>query len=91
MRVVRLSRRATRDLDALPKKTAQRVIATLNALGDDPRSAALDIKALVGQRPWLRLRVGSYRILFRTDKDVVLVARVIDRKDLDRAVRSLPD
>ena len=51
------------------------------------------MKALVGRRPWRRSRVGGHRIVFRpADKGrVILVARVVDRKELERALRSLPD
>jgi mRNA interferase RelE/StbE len=88
---VELSRRAVKDLDSLPKRSVKRIVDALVELGGDPESTSRDVKALVGKRPWRRLRIGNYRVLFRTEGDVVLVARVIDRKELDRAVRSLPD
>jgi mRNA-degrading endonuclease RelE of RelBE toxin-antitoxin system len=94
----------------------------------------LDVKALKGAPPWLRLRVGDYRILYRPltpfevrtlqdDREIsalvrehrgseqqlpekvseaarrrarqslqagFLVARIVHRRDLDRAVRTLP-
>lgn len=60
----------------------------------------LDIVALQGRAPWRRLRSGDLRILLRPLKpdemrDLghrgrgYLVARVVNRRDLDRAVRSL--
>jgi mRNA interferase RelE/StbE len=90
---VRLSRRAVKDLDSLPRRAAARVVDALERLGDDPGSDALDTKALAGRRPWRRLRVGEYRILFRLAEKgrVLLVARVVDRKELDRALGTLPD
>ena len=93
MAAVELSRRAVRDLDRLPKRTAARVADALERLGADPRASSLDVKALVGRRPWLRLRVGNHRVLFRisADQRVILVARVIDRRELEQAVASLPD
>lgn len=65
----------------------------LERLDEDPGSAALEVKALVGRRPWRRSRVGSYRIVFRPAGGgrVLLVARIIDRKELERALRSLPE
>lgn len=47
--------------------------------------------------PWHRLRIGDYRILYRAidrgeaaDADVRwLVARVVHRRDLDRAISTL--
>jgi len=90
---VRLSRRAVRDIDALPDRTARRVLDALAQLGMDPGSDTLDVKALVGRRPWRRSRVGDHRILFRPADQgrVILVARVVDRKELERALRTLPD
>lgn len=90
---VRLARKAVKDLDALPKRAAQRVIAAIEKVAVDPSDAGLDVKALVGRRPWRRLRVGDYRVLFRFSKGqkVLLVGRVIDRKSLEQAVESLPD
>jgi len=90
---VRLSRRAVKDIDALPDRTARRVLDALEQLGRDPTSDALDVKALVGRRPWRRSRVGDHRIVFRPAAKgrVILVARVVDGKELERALRSLPD
>jgi mRNA interferase RelE/StbE len=89
---VRLARRAVKDLDAMPDASARRIIDALAALGADPQSPALDVKALAGRRPWRRLRVGNHRVIYRVADggSIVLVARVIDRKELDRAVESLP-
>lgn len=93
MTEVRLARRAVRDLDSLPKKAARSVIASIERLGADPADPNLDVKTLVGRRPWRRLRVGSYRVLFRLAEGqrVLLVGRVVDRKRLEQAVQSLPD
>jgi mRNA-degrading endonuclease RelE of RelBE toxin-antitoxin system len=65
----------------------------------------LDVKPLEGHAPWLRLRVGVYRILCRplTTEEVAavsrqrghrldtgyLVARIVHRRDLERAVAAL--
>jgi len=90
---VRLARRAEKDLDALTKRVAVRVLNALEALGEDPGAEQLDVKPLVGRRPWRRMRVGDYRVLFKVaDRGrIVLVARVIDRRDLERALTTLPD
>lgn len=93
MAEVRLGRRAAKDLDSLSKQAARRVIVAIERLASDPSTSALDVKALVGRRPWKRLRVGDHRVLFRLyeGKGVLLVGRVIDRKELEKAVQSLPD
>jgi mRNA-degrading endonuclease RelE of RelBE toxin-antitoxin system len=90
---VRLARRAVKDLDSLQVKAARKILDELSLLGSDPQSLALDVKPLTGRRPWRRLRVGAYRILFRPAEGgrVLLVARVIDRKELERAVETLAE
>lgn len=66
----------------------------------------LDVKALEGHGSWLRLRVGAYRILYRPlsveelatvgrrrggqAEAGYLVARIVHRRDLERAVDTLP-
>lgn len=37
----------------------------MDGLATVPQPANLDIKAVVGASPWLRLRVGDYRVLYR--------------------------
>jgi mRNA-degrading endonuclease RelE of RelBE toxin-antitoxin system len=60
----------------------------------------LDIVALQGRPPWRRLRVGDFRIIFRLLDDqevaalglkgrVYLIARVVNRRDLDQAASRL--
>ncbi len=64
-------------------------------------SSKPDIKPLKGRDPWLRLRIGSYRVILRPltkdelatletgEKRGFLVARVIHRKDLEKQTRHL--
>jgi mRNA-degrading endonuclease RelE of RelBE toxin-antitoxin system len=96
MRGVVLSRRAERDLrrvGAAPELT--RIREALEGLAAG--AANLDIKALAGSAPWHRLRVGDYRILYRAveageaaDPNARwLVARIVHRRDLERAVSTL--
>lgn len=75
---------------------------TLIKLEDDPWPANLDICALSGHSPWLRIRVGDYRILLRplSDDELVtlgvelpqvgfLVSRAVDKQYVGRALRRL--
>jgi mRNA-degrading endonuclease RelE of RelBE toxin-antitoxin system len=63
---VELSRRATKDLRQLDKPTARRILAVLQRdLSAEPPPDNLDIKLLQGAEPWLRLRIGTYRVLYR--------------------------
>ena len=83
-----LSRRAARDLRRLgPGSELDRIEAGLRRLiGSEPN---LDIKPVTGGAPWLRLRVGDWRVLYRLAGDEILVARIIHRSELQQAIRSL--
>jgi mRNA-degrading endonuclease RelE of RelBE toxin-antitoxin system len=64
---VKLSRPAEKDVRGLRSVPEWRAIraALEQELTAVPLPGNLDIKALEGKPPWLRLRVGSYRVLFR--------------------------
>jgi mRNA-degrading endonuclease RelE of RelBE toxin-antitoxin system len=100
---VELSKRALRDLRRINHKSRKRLLDLLeNDLAAEPQPANLDIKALTGRAPWLRLRRGEHRILYRplteaelqaldvNDQAGYLVERVIDRRDLEHAAAILP-
>lgn len=88
---VELAPRAIRDLKGLDRQTRKRVQQAFQALGSD--AANLDVKPVAGHAPWRRLRVGEHRVLYRELADETdaryLVARVIDRRDLHRAIDKL--
>ena len=99
MASVQLGRRVGRDLRAVSRSGDLDLIENeINALRRGV--AGLDVKPLEGHRPWLRLRAGDWRILFRplTAAEVraagfkgrtYLVARVVNRRDLEREARRL--
>jgi mRNA-degrading endonuclease RelE of RelBE toxin-antitoxin system len=121
--VIELLFRARHDLGGLdPGRDRKAIVDALTVgLAAVPPPGNLDIKALKGAAPWLRLRVGDYRILYRpltqTElKDLkereqtsevtgipwrrsqqrmehaeagYLVARIVHRRELDRAIRTL--
>ena len=83
-----LSTRAVRDLRRLgPGPELDRIEAGLQHLSTGGPN--LDIKPLTGSAPWLRLRIGDWRILFRPAGDEILVARIIHRGELQQAIRTL--
>jgi mRNA-degrading endonuclease RelE of RelBE toxin-antitoxin system len=99
---VELSKRALRDLRRIDHKSRKRLLGVLeNELAADPQPANLDIKALAGRPPWLRLRRSEYRVLYRPlttgelaalgaqERAGFLVERVVDRGDLERAASTL--
>jgi hypothetical protein len=53
-------------LRAISRNQLERVILPrLNALQATPPPENLDVRPLAGHAPWLRLRAGIFRILFR--------------------------
>jgi mRNA-degrading endonuclease RelE of RelBE toxin-antitoxin system len=100
---VELGRRAQRDLRTIPDRDRSHIVRTLREdLAADPMPRNVDIVALRGRAPWLRLRSGDWRVLLRplsaTELADVggaaergfLVARIVNRRDLERAVATLP-
>jgi mRNA-degrading endonuclease RelE of RelBE toxin-antitoxin system len=91
---VELASRAERDIRKLERADQLRVrdaLAALAAGGDQ-----LDVKPLKGRAPWRRLRTGDLRIIFRPlageealAGDGWLVGRIVDRRELERAIRNL--
>ena len=91
-----LARRAERDLRRIGAGEALTGIReALESLATGATN--LDIKPLAGNAPWHRLRVGDHRILYRSVQSgeavdsgaLWLVARIADRRDLERAVSTL--
>lgn len=103
MHHIELASRAVRDLKKIKDHRAQRDVGRCleEELTADPHPANTDIKPLKGNEPWLRARCGEHRVIFRAmsrrelravgadAKTGYLVARIIDRAELDRAVRAL--
>jgi mRNA-degrading endonuclease RelE of RelBE toxin-antitoxin system len=88
---IELAPRAIRDLKRLDRHTRKRIQQAFQALGEE--AANLDVKLVAGRPPWRRLRVGGHRVLYRElagePHPRYLVARVIDRRDLHRAIDKL--
>lgn len=96
MVAVLLAPAAEKDIIGLGKSERERIREALAGLRrGDPN---LGVKTLRGASPWRRLRTGDWRILYRPlAGDEVpagaergfLVARVVNRRDLEKAVRKL--
>ena len=88
MERILLSTRAARDLRRLgPGPELDRIEAGLQRLSTGGPN--LDIKPVTGSAPWLRLRVGDWRVLYRPAGDQILVARIIHRSELQQAIHTL--
>jgi len=96
---LRFAKRAQRDWKRIGEVDRGRISGSLEGLRADPKTASLDTEPLEGAAPWQRLRVGGHRVIFRAfsaderraygvERGYV-VDRVIDRRDLDRVVRTL--
>jgi len=68
--------RAAKDLNALDRPTARRVLEKIRSLEND---LAGDVKRLTNFTPEYRLRVGDYRVLFETEGDRVIIYRIKHR------------
>ena len=77
---------ARRQLKAIDRTTALRILHALSRQGDDPYREDADVKKLSGHDDLYRLRVGVYRIAYTIDdgKLVVLVVEVGHRRDIYR-------
>jgi mRNA interferase RelE/StbE len=75
---------AEKEMDRLPARFRQHVVAALEGLRDDPRPPGC--AKLHGTNDLWRIRVGQYRVVYAIQDDalVVLVVRVAHRKDIYR-------
>ena len=73
---------ALRQLRKLDSQIARRIKSTTETLRTEPRPPG--VKALTGQRGWLRIRVGDYRIVYevRDSELVVLVIQIGHRNQI---------
>ena len=86
--------RAQQELDALPPRIAEGLRRVLAELAERPRDPRFDLKALKavdGEPPALRLRVGEYRVILRIHhpEREVRIARVGHRSSVYRGLNHL--
>jgi len=85
-----LSPAAIRDLDKLEDKGARMILAELTVLKDNPFPRGKLIKKIKGKKTnFYRLRVGKYRVFFCIEGAVVVVLKVIGKKDAGRFIKNL--
>jgi mRNA interferase RelE/StbE len=80
---IRFRKSVAKDLAPIPTRDAQRIIAVIGKLADDPRPP--QSKKLSGSDKY-RLRCGVYRVLYEIQDDVlvVCVVKVGHRKEVYR-------
>ena len=80
-----LAEKAQRDLDAIPTKQADQILADCRRLAEDPVPDGKRIKKLQGFKANLyRLRAGDYRVVFRRSGTRIEIARVLSKGDFQR-------
>ncbi|MET7380577.1 type II toxin-antitoxin system RelE/ParE family toxin [Streptomyces sp. NPDC005526] len=84
----RFTTAAQRQLRAISRPDAMRILTALTALGDDPYREGADVRKLTGPSGLYRLRVGSYRVAYQVNDGelVILVVKVGDRRDVYRSL-----
>jgi mRNA interferase RelE/StbE len=82
----RFTTAAQRQLRAISRPDAMRILAALTALGDDPYREGVDVKKLTGPSGLYRLRVGNHRVAYQVNDGelVILVVKAGDRRDVYR-------
>ena len=75
LRMIRYTREAARQMDALSTTVRETIEAKLNLLATDPGILSNRIKRLKGS-PALRLRIGDYRIIFTDDGLILDILKV---------------
>jgi mRNA interferase RelE/StbE len=83
MYAVKLKKSTEKELDRIPAKTRDRIIAQILSLKENPRP--FGYKKLAGY-DWYRIRSGDYRMLYVVDdgKKTIEVLSVGNRKDIYR-------
>jgi len=77
-------------MQLFPETIRARIIEGIKSLGQDPFPSPPSKKKLKGFGfPCYRLRIADHRVLYRIDKITVTVMRIIDRKDLEKAIKRL--
>jgi len=71
-----LDRNAAKRLERTNEPLKGRIIEALNGLIEEPPRG--DIKKLQGRNDY-RLRIGSYRVLFRIESNTVIVTNIASR------------
>lgn len=72
-RQVVYTRAAARALRRMPDDVERLIREKLRLYADDPNALANNVKALRGEGPRYRLRVGDWRVVFTIEPDRVII------------------
>ena len=73
-----LKPKALKDLRGLPTNLQIRILEKVELMQDDLKG---DVKRLTAFNPEYRLRVGSYRVLFEIEGQMIVIYRVKHRRE----------
>lgn len=84
----RFTAHAQRQLRAIGRQDAMRLLTAITPLGDDPWRDDADVKKLSGHDGLYRIRVGDFRVVYevRGDVLVILVLHIGNRRDVYRGL-----
>lgn len=75
MKKIAYSKSSLKVLRKLPANEAKRITSKIEQYADDPKSLANNVKALVGS-PYIRLRVGDWRVIIDDQGNVIEVIKI---------------
>ena len=78
---VAYSKSALKVLSRLQPKLAARIMEKVDQFAADPQAQANNVKALAGW-PYIRLRVGDWRVIMDEQGNVLLVLEIGPRGDI---------
>lgn len=81
MKLVAYSKSALRVLSRMPATLSKQITGKVEQHVADPRSQANNVKALVGS-PYIRLRVGDWRVIMDDQGTVLHVLEIGSRGDI---------
>lgn len=81
MKKIAYSKSSLKFLRKLPAPEAKRITSKIEQYASDSKSLANNIKALVGS-PYIRLRVGDWRIIMDDQGNVIEVIKIGPRSSI---------
>lgn len=78
MRQIAYTKSAKRELQRLPKDVQRRIVAAAHRLASTGHG---DVVKLSGMDPAYRLRVGTYRVLFDYEEDIIVIKVIRHRRE----------
>ena len=86
---IKLTKRARKDLSALPKQTYEKILDSLELLRINPFAEILQFKKLRTRQNLYRIRVGNYQVIYEVHGNelIIIVVRIGHRKDVYRYLK----